>query len=128
MIDGGVVEDEHRLLGPANLDSGNISSRLVSREHAARGQALADAGQKQQPRPPAGPDWLWQAMPLADFGSLVLNHALFLIHLVYISLAFAHAESGLLVVLYLVSKLLARRPEDLDPALWQSWPPAAPKW
>ncbi|PHH59396.1 hypothetical protein CDD81_3227 [Ophiocordyceps australis] len=67
-------------------------------------------------------------MPLADFGSLVLNHALFLIHLVYISLAFAHAESGLLVVLYLVSKLLARRPEDLDPALWQSWPPAAPKW
>ena len=65
-------------------------------------------------------------MPLADVGTLILNHMVFLTHLVYINIALSHAEPGLLVVLYFISKLVARRPEDLDPP---SWPPsAAPKW
>ena len=64
-------------------------------------------------------------MPLSNVGSLVLHHVFFLTHLVYINLAFSHAEPSLLVVLYFASKLLARRPEGLDPA---SWPPTAPKW
>ncbi|GJN84906.1 hypothetical protein PLIIFM63780_008470 [Purpureocillium lilacinum] len=68
-------------------------------------------------------------MPLANVGSLVLNHVVFLTHLVYINLAFSHAEPSLLVVLYFVSKLVARRPEDLDlDAAASSWPPpTAPK-
>lgn len=64
-------------------------------------------------------------MPLSNVGSIVLHHVVFLTHLVYINLAFSHAEPSLLVALYFISKLLARRPEDLDPA---SWPPSAPKW
>lgn len=64
-------------------------------------------------------------MPLANVGSIVLHHIVFLTHLVYINLAFSHAEPGLLVALYVISKLLARRPEDLDPP---SWPPGAPQW
>ncbi|KAJ6441931.1 c4-dicarboxylate transporter [Purpureocillium lavendulum] len=47
-------------------------------------------------------------MPLANFGSLVLTHVVFLTHLVYINLAFSHAEPSLLVVLYFVSKLGSR--------------------
>lgn len=60
-------------------------------------------------------------MPLANVGSVVLHQILFLTHMVYINLAFAQAEPSLLVLLYFVSKLLARRPEDLEPG---TWPPA----
>ena len=61
-------------------------------------------------------------MPLSNIGTLFLHHVVFLTHLVYINLAFTHAEPGLLLMLYLVSKLFARRPEDLDPP---TWPPIA---
>lgn len=64
-------------------------------------------------------------MPVSDVGSIVLHHIVFLTHLVYITLAFSHAEPSLLVGLYFISKLVARRPEDLDPA---SWYPSVPKW
>lgn len=64
-------------------------------------------------------------MPLSDVGSIVLHHIVFLTHLVYITLAFSHAEPSLVVVLYFISKLVARRPEDIDPA---SWHPNAAKW
>lgn len=64
-------------------------------------------------------------MPLANVGSIVLHQIVFITHLVYISLAFTHAEPSLLVLLYFLSKLLARRPEDLDPAIW---PPTTPKF
>ncbi|KAF4512302.1 hypothetical protein G6O67_001461 [Ophiocordyceps sinensis] len=57
-------------------------------------------------------------MPLSDVGSIVLHHIVFLTHLVYITLAFSHAEPSLVVVLYFISKLVARRPEDIDPASW----------
>ena len=60
-------------------------------------------------------------MPLANVGSVVLHQILFLTHMVYMNLAFAQAEPSLVVLLYFVSKLLARRPEDLEPAIW---PPA----
>ena len=67
-------------------------------------------------------------MPMSDIGSLLLHHVVFLTHLVYINLAFSHAEPNLLVLLYLLCKVFARRPEDLDldPS---SWPPSTiPKW
>lgn len=61
-------------------------------------------------------------MPLADLGSLVVNHVVFLTHLVYINLAFSHADPGLIIVLYIASRLLCRHPEDLsDPK--SSWAP-----
>ncbi|KJZ80360.1 hypothetical protein HIM_00210 [Hirsutella minnesotensis 3608] len=62
-------------------------------------------------------------MPLSNVGSLVLQQVVFLTHLVYITFAFSHAEPSLLVVLYFLSKLVARRPEDIDPL---SWHPTAP--
>lgn len=67
-------------------------------------------------------------MPLANIGSLVVSNIVFLVHLVYFHLAFTHADPALIVVLYLISKLVARRPDDLDPP--PQWPPsaAAPKW
>lgn len=61
-------------------------------------------------------------MPLADVGSLVLHHVVFLTHVVYINIAFSHVEPSLLVVLYYISKLVGRRPEDLDQPVWP------PKW
>ena len=64
-------------------------------------------------------------MPLANIGSIVLHHIVFLTHLVYMNLAFSHAEPSLIVALYVVSKLLARRPEELEPP---TWPPPAHKW
>ncbi|RCI17105.1 hypothetical protein L249_2347 [Ophiocordyceps polyrhachis-furcata BCC 54312] len=64
-------------------------------------------------------------MPVSDVGSIVLHHVVFLTHLVYITLAFSHAEPSLLVGFYFISKLVARRPEDLDPV---SWYPSSPKW
>ena len=65
-------------------------------------------------------------MPLADLGSLVLHHMVFITHLVYFHIGFSHMEPGLLVVLYCVSKVLARRPEDLDPP--PVWPPHTISW
>ncbi|KAF5658358.1 malic acid transport [Fusarium heterosporum] len=53
-------------------------------------------------------------MPLANFGTLVLHHLVFVAHLVYFHVAFSHMEPSALVVLYCVSKLLARRADDLD--------------
>lgn len=66
-------------------------------------------------------------MPLYDLGSLVLNHVVFLTHLVYICLFFTHAEPNLLMPLYVVLKLFASRPEDLDNPR-PVWPPPVPKW
>lgn len=65
-------------------------------------------------------------MPLHDLGTVVINHVVFLTHLIYFHLAFAHAEPSLLVVLYLFSKVLGRRAEDSD---WDAsaWPPRTPK-
>jgi len=63
-------------------------------------------------------------MPLANVGSLFLHHVIFIAHLVYVNLFFAQADPSFLVVLYFMSKLLARRPEDLDPPIW---PPIMPK-
>jgi hypothetical protein len=57
-------------------------------------------------------------MPLADVGTLFFSHIVFLTHLVYFHLAFSHVDQDILMLLYLLSKLVARRPEDLDPLLW----------
>lgn len=65
-------------------------------------------------------------MPLVNLGSLVLNHLVFVAHLAYFHIAFSHMDSSLLVGLYCISKVVARRPEDLDPP--PVWPPHAIKW
>lgn len=72
-------------------------------------------------------------MPLADLGTIVLHHAVFLIHLVYMSLAFSRAEPSWLPILYCASKLFARRPEDFDVTKWTpsataSTTSTTPKW
>lgn len=65
-------------------------------------------------------------MPLADVGSLVLNHVVFLTHLVYVCIFFTHAEPTFLIFLYVLLKLFAARPDDFDtPPIW---PPPIPKW
>ncbi|EEU46312.1 uncharacterized protein NECHADRAFT_78786 [Fusarium vanettenii 77-13-4] len=61
-------------------------------------------------------------MPLANFGTLVLHHLVFVAHLAYFHIAFAHMEPSALVVLYCVSKLLARRADDIDGPP-PEWPP-----
>ncbi|RSM09948.1 hypothetical protein CDV31_007465 [Fusarium ambrosium] len=64
-------------------------------------------------------------MPLANFGTLVLHHLVFVAHLAYFHIAFAHMEPSALVVLYCVSKLLARRADDIDGPP-PEWPPPSP--
>ena len=51
-------------------------------------------------------------MPLANLGSLVLHHVVFLTHVVYFHVAFSHAEPNIVLILYFACKLLARRAED----------------
>ncbi|KAF4984669.1 hypothetical protein FZEAL_185 [Fusarium zealandicum] len=64
-------------------------------------------------------------MPLANFGSLVLHHLVFVAHLAYFHIAFSHMEPSALVALYCVSKLLARRADDIDGPP-PEWPPPSP--
>ncbi|KAM6518280.1 hypothetical protein FSOLCH5_007052 [Fusarium solani] len=66
-------------------------------------------------------------MPLANFGTLVLHHLVFVAHLAYFHIAFAHMEPSALVVLYCVSKLLARRADDIDGPP-PEWPPPVIQW
>jgi hypothetical protein len=66
-------------------------------------------------------------MPLANFGTLVLHHLVFVAHLVYFHIAFSHMEPSALVVLYCVSKLLARRADDIDGPP-PEWPPPGIQW
>ncbi|PNH56758.1 hypothetical protein VD0002_g473 [Verticillium dahliae] len=66
-------------------------------------------------------------MPLANVGSLVLWHVIFLTHLVHISLFFRYTEPEFLIPLYIVVKVLGYRPDNLD-APAQAWPPHVPKW
>ncbi|KAM5360040.1 hypothetical protein ACJZ2D_014032 [Fusarium nematophilum] len=61
-------------------------------------------------------------MPLANFGTLVLHHLIFVAHLAYFHIAFSHMDPSALVALYCVSKLLARRPDDIDGPP-PEWPP-----
>ncbi|PCD40081.1 hypothetical protein FGRA07_01352 [Fusarium graminearum] len=56
-------------------------------------------------------------MPLANLGSLILHHIVFVAHLVYFHIAFTHMEPSVLVVIYCVSKLLARRADDIGAGL-----------
>ncbi|OHE99211.1 hypothetical protein CORC01_05492 [Colletotrichum orchidophilum] len=65
-------------------------------------------------------------MPLFDLGSLFLDHVVFITNLVYMNIALSNAEPGLLFPLYVVSKLLARGPEDWDSPT-AKWPPPM-KW
>ncbi|KAF4126417.1 Pfam:C4dic mal tran, partial [Geosmithia morbida] len=51
-------------------------------------------------------------MPLHNLGSLILHQFVFVIHLVYVNIAFAHIDPSTLVPLYCVSRLFARRGED----------------
>ncbi|RFN50864.1 malic acid transport protein [Fusarium flagelliforme] len=64
-------------------------------------------------------------MPLANFGTLVLHHIVFVAHLVYFHIAFSHMEQSALVALYCVSKLLARRADDIGGPP-PEWPPPSP--
>ena len=66
-------------------------------------------------------------MPLANFGTLVLHHLVFVAHLAYFHIAFSHMEPSALVALYCVSKLLARRPDDIDSPP-PEWPPPVIQW
>ena len=61
-------------------------------------------------------------MPHANIGTLVLDHALFLIHLCYFNLALSHADQSLLTILYLVTKVFASRGQDYKEPL-PTWPP-----
>jgi hypothetical protein len=68
-------------------------------------------------------------MPINDIGSLVLNHIVFLIHVVYINMAFTIAVPELVVAILFVSKVLARRADDVDVLTdTNAWPPRAPSW
>jgi hypothetical protein len=66
-------------------------------------------------------------MPLADVGSLILNHVVFLTHLVYVCIFFTQAEPAFLLPLYVLLKLFAARPDDIDSPP-PAWPPPIPKW
>jgi hypothetical protein len=52
-------------------------------------------------------------MPLADVGSLILSHAVFIIHLGHLYILFSDVDPGLSLTIYLLVKLLATRPEEL---------------
>ncbi|CAG9979455.1 unnamed protein product [Clonostachys byssicola] len=65
-------------------------------------------------------------MPLDNLGSLFISHAVFLIHIVYCTIAFMHVEPSALFVLYCVVKVLGQRGEDFDQDT--SWPPRSPRW
>ena len=67
-------------------------------------------------------------MPLYNLGSLVLNHIVFLTHLIYLNIAFSHANPSDLVPLYCALCLLARRADDIVDAAPPIWPPRAPMW
>ncbi|KAK2780348.1 hypothetical protein CKAH01_00292 [Colletotrichum kahawae] len=66
-------------------------------------------------------------MPLFDLGSLFLDHVVFITNLVYINIALTNAEPSILFPLYVVSKLLARGPDDWDSPT-AKWPPPVPTW
>jgi hypothetical protein len=66
-------------------------------------------------------------MPLANFGTLILHHLVFVAHLVYFHIAFTHMEPSALAVIYCVSKLLARRADDIGGPP-PEWPPPAIQW
>jgi len=52
-------------------------------------------------------------MPLADVGSLILSHAVFMIQLEALHIFFSNVDPGLPLIIYLMVKLLANRPEAL---------------
>jgi hypothetical protein len=51
-------------------------------------------------------------MSLSDIGSIVIHLVVFLTTLVNFHSAFAHVEPMILIGLYIVSKVLARTPDD----------------
>jgi hypothetical protein len=68
-------------------------------------------------------------MPINDIGSLVLNHIVFLTHIVYINMAFTLAVPELVVAILCVTRVLARRADDVDILTDpNAWPPRAPGW
>lgn len=67
-------------------------------------------------------------MPLADFGTLILNHLVFISHLVYFHIAFSHIEPSALVALYCMSRLFARRADEDVGGPPPEWPPPVIKW
>lgn len=69
-------------------------------------------------------------MPLHNLGSLVLHQVVFVIHLVYVQIAFANIDPSTLLPLYCVSRLFARRGDDFldDDGPVPSWPPPTLVW
>lgn len=65
-------------------------------------------------------------MPLHDIGTLILSHVVFLVHVVYIHLAFSHAQPTFIALLYVLIHVLGKRAEDFGEEA--VWPPRAPKW
>lgn len=57
-------------------------------------------------------------MPLANLGSLLLDNAVFLIHLIYVHIALTDAGPSQILLLHLLSSLGNRRPDSLESAPW----------
>ena len=67
-------------------------------------------------------------MPLHNLGTLVLGHVVFLVHVVYLHIAFSHASHTDLFYLYCITKLFARQADDIVDVIPPTWPPRALVW